>query len=124
MDAADILAQLTHNYEIAATIAAAGAIPPLVQLLGAGDTKVQRAATFALGCLSKDPDIAIAIGAAGAIPPLVNLLGSACEATDMNAAGLLRDLAEVNDEIVVTIAAAGAIPPLVQLRKFSPDDLT
>ncbi len=94
---------------------------PFRQLLGHG-TGVQRAAAFALSCLSEDSGDAIAIAAAGAISPMVQLLGSG--ASDIFPANLLRDLARLSDGMAATIAAAGAIPPLMQLLRSSPDDLT
>jgi predicted metalloprotease with PDZ domain len=94
-------------------IAAAGAIPPLVQLLSTSRS-VTRSATGALRNLAQDADIAVTIAAAGAITPLVVLLGATDVMVQQSAAGALRNLARV---AAVTIAAAGAIPPLAQLSR-------
>ena len=55
-----------------------------------------------------------AIAAAGAIPPLVALVTSRSDASKLEAARALRNLAR-NDQNTAAIAAAGGIPPLVAL---------
>ncbi|KAG1665803.1 hypothetical protein FOA52_015296 [Chlamydomonas sp. UWO 241] len=102
------------------SLAAAGAIDPLVQLLRVGiPAEVQSKAAEALGGLA-DYDAAI-IAAAGAIPPLVQLLGpgSTAELHELAAAALMN-LAE-NADNQVTITAAGAIPPQVKVPSLDPD---
>ncbi|KAG1679476.1 hypothetical protein FOA52_011075 [Chlamydomonas sp. UWO 241] len=102
------------NHDALAAIAACGAIPPLIQLLGPGySAGVQSNAAWVIAGLTSC-DAAI-IAAAGAIPPLVQLLGAGYPANvHQMAAGALMDIAW-NDDNKVTIAAAGAIPALVQL---------
>ncbi|KAG1666984.1 hypothetical protein FOA52_004267 [Chlamydomonas sp. UWO 241] len=112
--AALALAVLTR-YD-AAIIAAAGAIPPLVQLLGSGYLAVvQQMAAQALWNLTLNDDNKVTIAGSGAIPPLVQLLGSRSPAKVQHRAALaLSSLARIANN-AVTIAAAGAIPPLAQL---------
>ncbi|KAG1660384.1 hypothetical protein FOA52_007289 [Chlamydomonas sp. UWO 241] len=103
--------------ERVAAVTSAGAIPPLVQLLGSGSAaEVQEKAAQALWGLSRvDAMNAVAIAAAGAISPLVQLLGPGSPAgVREKAAGALETLAK-NRENAVTIVAAGAIPALLQL---------
>ncbi|KAG1662519.1 hypothetical protein FOA52_000923 [Chlamydomonas sp. UWO 241] len=66
---------LAQNDDNQVMIVAAGAIPPLVQLLRAGSRAgVQRNAAGTLLCLTYLADNHVAIAAAGAIPPLVELV--------------------------------------------------
>ncbi|KAG1680569.1 hypothetical protein FOA52_015016 [Chlamydomonas sp. UWO 241] len=97
-------------------IGAAGAIPPLVLLLGPGSSDpVHTCASAALANLAYAAENAAIVAAAGAIPPLVLMLGPGSSAViQKNAAAALGNLA-MNAESSVIIAAAGAIPPLVQL---------
>ena len=98
-------------------ILAAGALPPLVALLGTRSTAaVQEVAAGAIFFLAYDnAENIIKIAAAGSIPPLVTLLGSrSTEAVQAAAAGALWHLS-VNADNKIMIAAAGAIPPLVAL---------
>jgi hypothetical protein len=64
------------GHEARAAIAAAGAIPALVQLLASDSPEVQVTTTSALSSLARGPPQQSAIAAAGAIPLLVQLLGS------------------------------------------------
>jgi hypothetical protein len=116
---------LAANTEIAAQVAAAGAIPRLVQLLHPGDgppAMMQGLAAHTLGCVAVNAADAITNAAAGAIPLLVHLLkpGSPAD-VQWSAAGSLADLA-ANSENAVTIATAGAIPPLAQMLRSDADD--
>jgi hypothetical protein len=101
-------------HDTRAAVATAGAIVPLIQLLGAGyPADVQGRAAWALTGLARY-DAAI-VAAAGAIPPLVQLLGAGSSAdVQEGAADALWNLA-LNNDNKVSIAAAGAIPKLVQL---------
>jgi hypothetical protein len=96
-------------------IAATGAIPRLVQLLGPGvPPAVQYGSAAVLMNLAAIADLRETIADAGAIPPLVRLLvGDRAEP----AAGALANLCgtPMNVDIQAAIAAAGAIPRLVQL---------
>jgi hypothetical protein len=97
-----------------AAIAAAGAIPAVVKLLGTGSSaEVHQYAAGALMDLSANTDIAATIAQAGAIPRLVQL-GPAHALAQAEAAGALAGLAQ-NPDRAATIAAAGAIPLLVQM---------
>ncbi|KAG1674419.1 hypothetical protein FOA52_012946 [Chlamydomonas sp. UWO 241] len=122
------LACFTGDAQITVTIASAGAIPLLVQLLGReGSTaSTQQMAAGALCGLCKNADNMVTIAAAAsAIPRLMQLLEPSAvgpsttgpgttEKVQNMAARTLSNLA-ANTENTVTIAAAGAIPPLVQL---------
>ncbi|KAG1658971.1 hypothetical protein FOA52_004387 [Chlamydomonas sp. UWO 241] len=105
-------------------IASAGAIPPLVQLLGPGSSaEVREDAAAALCNLAQHHDNQVAIAAAGAIPLLVQLLAPGISANvQQNAAAALCHLAEHAGN-AITIAAAGAIPALVQLLGSGSGDL-
>jgi hypothetical protein len=73
-------------------VAAAGAIPPLVRLLGAGTPDAARMnAAVVLMFLAKNSGIAASIAAAGAIPLLVLLLspGTSASVQDNAVAALL-----------------------------------
>ncbi|KAG1667241.1 hypothetical protein FOA52_009806 [Chlamydomonas sp. UWO 241] len=97
-------------------IAAAGAIPPLVQLLRAGCSVVQLHAATSLANLALIADSQVAIADAGAVPPLVKLLGPASSAEVQEAAAAaLGNLAQQHAGNFDTIAAAGDVPLLVQL---------
>lgn len=72
--AASALRSLAMNTQIGATIAAAGALPATVQLLGSGSPDVQQNAAGALRNLSVNADIAARIVALDAIPALARLL--------------------------------------------------
>ncbi|KAG1675581.1 hypothetical protein FOA52_014169 [Chlamydomonas sp. UWO 241] len=115
---------LSENADNVATIAAAGAIPSLVQLLKATSAaEVQLSAAGALHNLAQNADNQVMIAAAGSIPPLVQLLGTISPSgVQRNAAATLMILSADADN-QVTIAAAGAIPPLVLLLRPGSDDL-
>ena len=72
---------------------AAGAIPPLVELLSSSTTDVQREAAAALWILALSADNKALIALAGGIPPLVELLSSGNSAVQQEAAAALRNLA-------------------------------
>lgn len=100
-----------------AAIAAAGAVPPLVQLIGgSSNTAVQTPAAQLLqlvvekGRLSRD-----AIMAAGGMAPLVALLEQGRPLARGTAACALSWLARQDEQCSSDIVAAGAVGPLVQL---------
>ena len=99
-----------------ASIAAAGAIPPLVELLRSRTPEVQAAAEEALWLLAFNTDNQALIAKAGGIPPLVELLSSSNSAVQQEAVGALRQLALSADNKAL-IAEAGGIPPLVSCLK-------
>jgi hypothetical protein len=82
---AKVAALCSHeNPVMLVVIAAAGAVPPLVQLLGtASPPGVQATAAGALMSLAVNPDIAGSIAAAGGIAQLVNLLQPGTPARSM-----------------------------------------
>eukprot|EP00439_Symbiodinium_sp_Y106_P087353 s236_g46.t1 len=95
------------------SIAAAGAITPLVELLSGSTPQVQAAAAGALWNLAtSDDDNKVLIAEAGGIPALVELLSSSNPRVQWSAAGALRNLAP-NANNKALIAEAGGIPPLV-----------
>jgi len=96
-------------------LAAAGALPPLVAMLGDGTAEERAAAAEALGKLARNEANEAAIAAAAAIEPLVALVRDGDAQGKAKAATALRNLAGGNDAIVSAIAAAGAIEPLVAL---------
>jgi hypothetical protein len=102
-----------------AAISEAGAIPPLLRLLGPGPSQMtQQKASSSLYILAAYADHNKAeIAASGAIPTLVELLqpGSIPADTQINVVGVLMHLCDGDAGYAVTIAAAGAIPQLVRL---------
>ncbi|KAG1667229.1 hypothetical protein FOA52_009794 [Chlamydomonas sp. UWO 241] len=107
---------LALNADIKVIVSAAGAIPPLVQLLGPGSSALaQEIAAGALMSLALNADDKVTIVAAGAIPPLVQLAGSRSRALRReNAAALLAVLAASNANNHRAIVAAGASDELLQ----------
>ncbi|EFJ30092.1 hypothetical protein SELMODRAFT_231208 [Selaginella moellendorffii] len=96
------------------SIAEAGGIPLLVELLSTQDKRTQEHAVTALLNLSIHDQNKGLIVLAGAIEPIVEVLrGGSMEARE-NAAATLFSLS-VADENKVTIGASGAIPTLVDL---------
>ena len=74
--AARALRNFADNSDNKVKIATAGAIPPLVVLLGPQcSARVQDQAAWALRNLAVNADNKVKVAAAGAIPPLVALLG-------------------------------------------------
>ncbi|KAG1676481.1 hypothetical protein FOA52_002301 [Chlamydomonas sp. UWO 241] len=121
-NAAGALMNLALDAGLKVTIAAAGAIPPLVQLLGSGSPPgVQEAATGVLMTLMTQNTVnQVAMAAAGAIPSLVRLLGAGSPAGVQEWTLVALSCLAENADNQVTIAAAGAIPPLVQLLGSGP----
>ncbi|KAG1663536.1 hypothetical protein FOA52_003164 [Chlamydomonas sp. UWO 241] len=116
--AAKDLMSMAHDDNVAA-LAAEGAIPALVRLLGPRSSpEVQAAAALALGNLaSDDAGNRAIIAAAGAIPALVQLLQDT--GTSAGAAEALACLADGHAQNQADIAAAGAIPALVKLLQHN-----
>lgn len=97
-------------------IAAAGAIPPLVALLGPdspAELQDEAAAALRALCLGSDENRSDVL-AAGAVPPLVALLSSESAETQEQAAGLLASLA-MNGETAAAIVTASGLRPLIRL---------
>ncbi|KAG1654800.1 hypothetical protein FOA52_007879 [Chlamydomonas sp. UWO 241] len=117
--AAGALARLAINADNQATIAAAGAIPPLVQLLGArSPSDVQKHAAAVLVILAQKAD-KVAMVAAGAIPPLVLLLRPGADDLPKEfAARVLARLGHNNTKNRDAIAAAGASAGVDVLEKM------
>jgi hypothetical protein len=97
--------------------AAAGANPPLVQLLGPGSpAEVHEIAAGFLMDLAVNTENKVRSATDGAIPPLIYLLGPGSPAdVQRYAARALTNLSAQNDD--VAIDTAGAIPPLVHLLR-------
>jgi hypothetical protein len=91
--AAMAIADLCYAGQCQQQVLEAGAVPPLVQLVGAGSHAAACAAAVALGAFSRcdDPAPAQAVLDAGGVSPLVQLLGSLDPEQDDHA------LAEVAD---------------------------
>eukprot|EP00900_Chrysochromulina_parva_P014719 jgi/Chrpa1/23248/Chrysochromulina_OHIO_Genome00027473-RA len=100
-------------------LAAAGALPPLVAMLGDGTAEERAAAAEALGKLARNDANKAAIAAAGAIEPLVALVRDGDREGKVNAAGALGNLVAGDDAIKAAMAAAGAIELLVTLVRDS-----
>ena len=101
-------------------IVEAGAIVPLVQLLGSGSVALQQPAARALAYLAEGRSARAKIIAAGAMRPLLQLLRSSNLAAQLTAAMAVRVFAFEEPDSVV---AAGAIPLLVQLLTSSSEEV-
>ncbi|KAG1664750.1 hypothetical protein FOA52_004758 [Chlamydomonas sp. UWO 241] len=108
-----------HDVWYRPAIIGAGAVPPLVGLLGPKSSAgMQMAAARALFCLGHgSAENRVVIAAAGAIPSLVQLLGSDSADSDVQfeAACALNVVAEDNAENQAMIADSCGITTLVQL---------
>ena len=114
----------TDNSANKVSIARAGAIPPLVQLLGSGSSSSEPARLYAAHTLrnlaADNGTNSVSIAGAGAIPLLVQLLGSSSNEAVREAAvcalGTLANNTEANRiSILDSIARARTIPALVYL---------
>ena len=125
-DACRQLSELSGLAAYVRAIAAAGAIPELVRLLGStANEEVQLEAALALrnlaDCNQVNQD---AIRAAGAVPLLVPLLSNGGnEDLQLAAARALHDLAYGNPANPQAIAEGGGIQPLVDLLSSDNEDV-
>lgn len=95
-------------------IAAAGAIPLLLNLLSVG--KAQMPAAHALAQLArKNPAIQTEISAAGGIAPLLSLLNGVNTDAQVKAAAAIAEMSWHNKEVQDSVAKAGGISPLLSL---------
>jgi vacuolar protein 8 len=108
-----LFADANENNRVA--VAAAGAIPPLVELLRGGSDEGRAEAAEALWILAYSDDDN------DAVTPLVELLSGGSDEGRAEAARALGNLA-YDDDIAVVVVAAGAIPPLVELLSGSSDN--
>ncbi|XP_021897764.1 U-box domain-containing protein 14 [Carica papaya] len=103
-----------RNADNRVSIAEAGAIPLLVELLSSADPRTQEHAVTALLNLSINDSNKGSIVNAGAIPDIVDVLKKGSMEARENAAATLFSLSVVDDN-KMSIGAAGAIPALIQL---------
>ena len=96
-------------------LAAAGALPPLVAMLGDGTAEERAAAAEALWKLARNEANRAAIVAAGALEPLAALVRDGDAQGKANAASALWSLAAGDAAIKAAIVAAGALVPLAAL---------
>ena len=116
--AAEALHVLARNNANSVLIAAAGAIPPLVELLRDGSADAKRWAARALGCIAYYDDAnKVLIAEAGAIPPLVELLRDGSADAKWWAAWALFSLARNNDANAVAVAVAIGFDAVVELAR-------
>ena len=103
-------------FENRAVIAAAGGIPPLVELITKGGSDEKRQAVNAVRHLALDDQHKAAIAAAGAIPPLVALVR--CRGPDLQrcAACVLANLA-TNDQNKGAIVTADGVQALQEMAE-------
>ena len=119
LKAAEALAVLAARSSINRTaIVHAGAIEPLVQLLGNGmrsekETPPERAAAV-LADLARFSESKVEIGRCGGIEPLVMMMSSSCEDARMHAACALRHLSATMDN-KARICQLGGIEQFVEL---------
>ena len=98
-------AQSTDPMRVA--LAAAGALPPLVAMLGDGTAEERAAAAEALGKLARNEANKAAMAAAGAVEALVALVRDGDAQGKANAAGALWTMAAGDVAIKAAMAAAG-----------------
>mgnify|MGYP001156739860 CR=1 FL=1 len=120
------LGALQEPSEEIIVIAAAGAIPILIDIIRTGAAK--HYALGALASLSSGPTvisdaIAAAGGPNGSIALFVELMRSGSEYQKEYAAATLANLAKDSDERTIAIPTAGALPPAIELAR-SGDDIT
>ena len=119
--AAWALGDLAYDEDDQVVIAAAGGIPPLVDLLRDGSAEVQNQAAWALKSFTFTSDAANLVAAAGGIPPLVELLRDEHATWHTGAKSeafwALHSLARNNDANAIAIAAAVSLEALVQLAR-------
>jgi hypothetical protein len=119
LKAAECLAMLLERCPAArSTIASAGAIPPLVQLLGNGQrsdlhTPPERAA-LVLSELVRLPESKIDVVREGGLQPLVVMLSSSCRESQAHAACALWHLSVVAEHKPM-IVGMNSVQPLVKL---------
>jgi hypothetical protein len=110
--AARALGNLALAYDnIKVAIVAAGAIPPLLELLRGGSDEGRAGVAWALANLTiNDAANKVAIVLSGAIPLLTEVLHGGSDEGRAGAAIALGNLASASNTNKVAIAAAGAIP--------------
>eukprot|EP00899_Mesostigma_viride_P001001 jgi/Mesvir1/10901/Mv08610-RA.1 len=115
-EASMLVRALARSPVVASAVTAAGAVAPLVAMLGMGVAEGE----VALQILSDLADaggaeVAASIAAAGAIPALVEILRGGTPEGKVHAAGTARALCARSPAIAAALARAGAITPLVDL---------
>ena len=89
-------------------ICQAGAIPPLVKLLGAEEPQLQNAVTGALQQLAENPTCQSMIAAEGAVAPLLNLAHYGSDMLKIGALGALDVLSINNADVREQLSKEGA----------------
>ena len=118
------LSPLQENSEEIIVIAAAGAIPILIDIIQTGAAK--HYALGALASLASGPTvirdaIAAAGGPNGSIALFVELMRSGSEKLKKYAVNTLANLARDSDERKIAIKIAGALPPAIHLARSGGD---
>jgi hypothetical protein len=119
------LGELQEPSEQIIVIAAAGAIPILIDIIRTGVAK--HYALGALANLASGPSvigdaIAVAGGPNGSIALFVELMRSGSESQKQYAALTLLNLATDSDERQIAIKTAGALPPAIELARSGGDE--
>ncbi|XP_010666244.2 ARM REPEAT PROTEIN INTERACTING WITH ABF2 [Beta vulgaris subsp. vulgaris] len=115
--AADAITNLAHeNSSIKTRVRTEGGIPPLVELLGFNDAKVQRAVAGALRTLAfKNDENKKQIVECNALPALILMLKSEDAAIHYEAVGVLGNLVHSSPNIKKDVLLAGALQPVIGL---------
>ncbi|CAH8389933.1 unnamed protein product [Eruca vesicaria subsp. sativa] len=115
--AADIITNIAHdNPRIKTNIRVEGGIPPLVELLGFPDVKVQRAAAGALRTVSfRNDENKNQIVELNALPTLVLMLQSEDPSMHGEAIGAIGNLVHSSPDIKKEVIRAGALQPVIGL---------
>ncbi|KAF3631830.1 hypothetical protein FXO38_26451, partial [Capsicum annuum] len=119
--AADAITNLAHeNSSIKTRVRIEGGIPPLVELLGFADAKVQRAAAGALRTLAfKNDENKNQIVECNALPTLILMLRSEDTAIHYEAVGVIGNLVHSSPNIKKDVLLAGALQPVIGLLSSS-----
>ena len=120
------LGALQEPSEEIIVIAAAGAIPILIDIIRTGRTAAKHHALGALANLTRGPSVikdavAAAGGPNGSIALFVEFMRSGSEYQKEYAATTLAHLAKGSDERKIAIKTAGALPPAIHLARSGDD---
>lgn len=115
--AADAITNLAHeNSSVKTRVRMEDGIPPLVELLGLIDAKVQRAAAGALRTLAfKNDENKKQIVDCNALPALILMLRSEDAAIHYEAVGVIGNLVHSSPNIKRKVLDAGALQPVIEL---------
>ncbi|PIK39875.1 hypothetical protein BSL78_23293 [Apostichopus japonicus] len=110
-----------ENESVCLAIAASGAIPILICLLGSVTDDIQSRVAIILADLARFEDNRSAIASQGGIPPLIHLLDSELEDVLVNAVNAIRVICLGNQDNQTLVAKHGGIEPLTEFLETDSD---